>query len=821
MNGSQKSKSLKLLSLLLALILGLPMLMANASETAYKYDDLHQYNGLYVRSNDNNIPQPLYYKDWVLLKDGEPEFLSNGMPNPNWNPESVNDFYAIAKTGRLYGDFNDLDEYKYTLNFTPHDVNGVYKLDIKAFYNGPGISFNLDVDFNEEKLEICRPNGVSLTEAELLKNTGSPYKTPKMSEDWSDADWVDTDLLEEDFLDLGIVFNGGGWAERGYFDGYDIIESMKTMQTHFASNSVSRIDDPNHFGDFSINFHTGFSYVNKALNPVDIRGHLSSYELMCPTDSSGNKIGLSLGTVFFKLKPGVDESDLRPSDFAKDKQAAVYLHWRYINPVYGSGSSSFIQPSGADIFQSYNDSEMIPYAANLEINVLGKTRTEYHRDAANSGMLNIRNSTRMDDDDAIQPDIYGTSGVGSITMTKYYKQQGNEIPTINTPDYDPEHPEIPGWKAAPGGELPNTGGSGVYFLMTAIEGSLAYRSIQNLILEQTFEIFQTKKITAAQLTTDSVVRHTPDEPYKRPIVRPNDGLSGVGEITIVGYKLLGADSWTSVTNSYYIIPLGSPYGEYRILVSVADGTEWRGTFNHATGQDEPIEFGRSYFVGYPYNVYYFANGGTNPPETQYQVNTLSLTLSSQQPTRTGYTFLGWTTDLSEPVTVTHRPGDTVIINDDLWLDAVWQMNADTVVTKATYYVISGGYIFGNESQTTISTMIGRLDGIGTLKAYDRQGAEISDWALPAFTGMEIRLTNGENTLDSVKLVIFGSIGTTGTISSDDITAVKKHILGIDTALSAEAALAADVDMSGDVSINDLISIKRHIVGIQTISQLPK
>ena len=48
----------------------------------------------------------------------------------------------------------------------------------------------------------------------------------------------------------------------------------------------------------------------------------------------------------------------------------------------------------------------------------------------------------------------------------------------------------------------------------------------------------------------------------------------------------------------------------------------------------------------PYSVNYNANGGSGTPTAQKKCHEINLTLSSTQPTRTGYTFNGWNTNSS-------------------------------------------------------------------------------------------------------------------------------------------------------------------------------
>lgn len=70
-----------------------------------------------------------------------------------------------------------------------------------------------------------------------------------------------------------------------------------------------------------------------------------------------------------------------------------------------------------------------------------------------------------------------------------------------------------------------------------------------------------------------------------------------------------------------------------------------------------------------YTISYDANGGTGAPASQQKTYETSLTLSSVEPTKDGYLFLGWTTD--DTNTIEYLPGDTFAINSDTTLYAVW------------------------------------------------------------------------------------------------------------------------------------------------------
>ena len=79
-----------------------------------------------------------------------------------------------------------------------------------------------------------------------------------------------------------------------------------------------------------------------------------------------------------------------------------------------------------------------------------------------------------------------------------------------------------------------------------------------------------------------------------------------------------------------------------------------------------------YSIKSDYNLSYDANGGTGTPLSQsVPMDNLnrSVTITSSCPERDGFAFKGWST--SAEGSVQYQPGDTVILNSDLTLYAVW------------------------------------------------------------------------------------------------------------------------------------------------------
>lgn len=82
-----------------------------------------------------------------------------------------------------------------------------------------------------------------------------------------------------------------------------------------------------------------------------------------------------------------------------------------------------------------------------------------------------------------------------------------------------------------------------------------------------------------------------------------------------------------------------------------------------------------------YTITYNANGGSGAPGNQTKWKDQTLTLSSTKPTRTGYSFLGWSTS-SSATSATYSAGGSYTTNVAATLYAVWKANTYTVKYNA-------------------------------------------------------------------------------------------------------------------------------------------
>lgn len=107
--------------------------------------------------------------------------------------------------------------------------------------------------------------------------------------------------------------------------------------------------------------------------------------------------------------------------------------------------------------------------------------------------------------------------------------------------------------------------------------------------------------------------------------------------------------------------------------------------NFNTDTDDSATKSVSFDVTVPawtsYTVSYNANGGSGAPDSQTKWRDQTLTLSSTKPTRTGYSFQGWSTS-STATSATYSAGGNYTANSSATLYAVWKANTYQVIFNA-------------------------------------------------------------------------------------------------------------------------------------------
>ena len=179
-----------------------------------------------------------------------------------------------------------------------------------------------------------------------------------------------------------------------------------------------------------------------------------------------------------------------------------------------------------------------------------------------------------------------------------------------------------------------------------------------------------------------------------------------------------SDTWTYSGKS------SSPYSNYKrpvLVYTTKQSTKWnvgsRYSESDVTGTGGKWNGSRTlvYSGNIPaakatsrvYYLYYDANGGSGAPPTQSSVSTTNnswaFKISNTEPTRSGYTFLGWSTS-STATSASYQPGDTISLTSGsptATLYAVWEE------APCTYYFRTLGgvnyWVYKNEEPTLLLT----------------------------------------------------------------------------------------------------------------------
>jgi uncharacterized repeat protein (TIGR02543 family) len=151
--------------------------------------------------------------------------------------------------------------------------------------------------------------------------------------------------------------------------------------------------------------------------------------------------------------------------------------------------------------------------------------------------------------------------------------------------------------------------------------------------------------------------------------------SGGSSVTLKTFSNTAASSGSgSFTGTYSISGNGS--ATKTITVTFRN-------FNDDNGDSatKSVSFNVSVPAWTSYTITYNANGGTGAPGSQTKWKDQTLTLSSTKPTRTGYSFLGWSAS-SSATSATYSAGGSYTANSAATLYAVWKANTYTVKYNA-------------------------------------------------------------------------------------------------------------------------------------------
>ncbi len=179
-----------------------------------------------------------------------------------------------------------------------------------------------------------------------------------------------------------------------------------------------------------------------------------------------------------------------------------------------------------------------------------------------------------------------------------------------------------------------------------------------------------------------------------------------------------------------------------------------------------------------YTVTYNANSGSGAPSSQTKYYGTTLTLSSTKPTRTGYTFLGWSTS-SSATSATYASSGSYTSNSAVTLYAVWSL-----ITYAIAYSANGGSGAPSSQTKTYGTTLYLSTTKPTRTGYNFLGWSTSSSATSAtYSSGSSYTTNSAATLYAVWSLITYDVNYNVNEGSGTVTSQTKSY-GINLTLSS-------------------------------------
>ena len=209
-----------------------------------------------------------------------------------------------------------------------------------------------------------------------------------------------------------------------------------------------------------------------------------------------------------------------------------------------------------------------------------------------------------------------------------------------------------------------------------------------------------------------------------------------------------------------------------------------------------------------YTVKYDLNGGTGSIASQTKTHGTDLTLTSSVPTRTGYTFVGWSESKSAG-SAEYISGGKFSKNADTTLYAVWKINTYTVkydLNGGTGSIASQTKTYGKD--LTLTSAVPTKTGYTFVGWSESKSAESAEY----ISGGKFN-KNANTTLYAVWKVstpkIAGDINGDGVVNGKDLTRLRKYLAGQDVQVNEDAL---DVNGDGVVNGKDLTRLLKYIAG---------
>lgn len=158
-------------------------------------------------------------------------------------------------------------------------------------------------------------------------------------------------------------------------------------------------------------------------------------------------------------------------------------------------------------------------------------------------------------------------------------------------------------------------------------------------------------------------------------------------------------------------------GDIKIVINDDKVLDNVGNGNRKVELVTNINFKNTYMISYD------ANGGSGAPGNQEKYHGVDIVLSSTKPTRTGYTFLGWSTS-SSATSAKYSAGGTFSDNKNTTLYAVWKSCYIPIFTYTGNYEIvdDNNNVISNPNNACVENWKIRFLTDGTLTITDLKSA---------------------------------------------------------------------------------------------------
>lgn len=165
---------------------------------------------------------------------------------------------------------------------------------------------------------------------------------------------------------------------------------------------------------------------------------------------------------------------------------------------------------------------------------------------------------------------------------------------------------------------------------------------------------------------------------------------------------------------------GGTDSNFKLKINLTSGTKYYIKVRAYSSKVGSTSFSVTKEAPATYTLTYNANGGSGAPSSVS--GSTSYTISSNEPTKPGYAFLGWSTS-SSASSAAYKPGSTINLSSNTMLYAVWKkvfygdVYNDGLMNNGDV-LYAGRMVEGLETASTFAYLLGDVNGDGTMNSTD-------------------------------------------------------------------------------------------------------